>query len=163
MKMQEELVSIIVPVYNAEKFLEDTIKTVQNQTYKNWELLLVDDCSTDDSTKIIKSAGEQDERIKLIELKENSGAAIARNTGIEKAKGRYIAFLDADDLWNIEKLTKQIKFMQEKELEFTFTGYEFVDEKGEKHRVLFQCTNKALKIFTKYNKENTVVVDTLHY
>lgn len=89
MKMQEELVSIIVPVYNAEKFLEDTIKTVQNQTYKNWELLLVDDCSTDDSTKIIKSAGEQDERIKLIELKENSGAAIARNTGIEKAKGRY--------------------------------------------------------------------------
>ena len=65
MKMQEELVSIIVPVYNAEKFLEDTIKTVQNQTYKNWELLLVDDCSTDDSTKIIKSAGEQDERCLL--------------------------------------------------------------------------------------------------
>jgi len=162
MKMQEELVSIIVPVYNAEKFLEDTIKTVQNQTYKNWELLLVDDCSTDDSTKIIKSAGEQDERIKLIELKENSGAAIARNTGIEKAKGRYIAFLDADDLWNIEKLTKQIKFMQEKELEFTFTGYEFVDEKGEKLNKIVKVPNtltykQALKNTTIFT--STVIFD----
>ncbi|CDD16775.1 putative uncharacterized protein [Clostridium sp. CAG:798] len=128
--MQEELVSIIVPVYNAEKFLRETIKTVQEQTYKEWELLFVDDCSKDNSINIINEAIKKDCRIKLIELQQNSGAAIARNTGIEKAKGKYIAFLDADDLWDNKKLEKQIAFMRENDYEFTFTGYEFAGEDG---------------------------------
>ena len=126
----EDLVSIIVPVYNSEKFIEDTINTVKQQTYKKWELILVNDCSTDNSKKIIKKYVEEDERIKLINLEKNSGAAIARNTGIDNAKGRYIAFLDADDLWNKEKLEKQIKFMKDNDYEFTYTSYEFANEYG---------------------------------
>ena len=117
-------------MYNAEKFLRETIKTVQEQTYKEWELLFVDDCSKDNSINIINEAIKKDCRIKLIELQQNSGAAIARNTGIEKAKGKYIAFLDADDLWDNKKLEKQIAFMRENDYEFTFTGYEFAGEDG---------------------------------
>ena len=126
--MNEDLVSIIVPVYNAEKYIQDTIKTVEDQTYKNWELILVNDCSTDKSEELIKS--QIDEKIKLINLEKNSGAAIARNTGIKNARGKYIAFLDADDLWSKHKLEKQIKFMQKNNYDFTFTGYEFADENG---------------------------------
>ena len=110
--MEENLVSIVVPVYNSEKFLKETIKTVTEQTYKNWELILVNDCSTDNSKSTIEKYAKEDNRIKVINLKENSGAAIARNTGIEQAKGKYLAFLDADDLWNKEKLKKQIKFLE---------------------------------------------------
>ena len=130
MKSKNDLVSIIVPVYNSERFINDTIRTVQEQTYGNWELILVNDCSTDNSVSIIEKYVKEDNRIKLINLECNSGAAIARNTGIEQATGRYIAFLDADDLWHKEKLEKQIKFMKENEYEFTFTGYEFADEHG---------------------------------
>lgn len=128
--MKEDLVSIVIPVYNAEKYIQDTIKTVEEQTYKNWELLLVNDCSTDNSKEEIKKYEKEDNRIRLIDLKENSGAAIARNTGMKEAKGKYIAFLDADDLWDKQKLEKQIKFMKKNNYEFTFTGYEFADENG---------------------------------
>ncbi len=127
---KQPLVSIVVPVYNAARFMDDTIQTVLNQTYQNWELLLIDDCSSDDSVQIIKKYQKIDERIKLFKLSENSGAAIARNTGIDKAKGRYLAFLDADDLWVNNKLELQIAFMQEKNVAFSFTGYEFADENG---------------------------------
>jgi len=124
------LVSIVVPVYNAARFMDDTIQSVLNQTYQNWELLLVDDCSSDDSVQIIKKYQKKDERIKLFELSKNSGAAIARNTGIDNSKGRYLAFLDADDLWIKNKLELQVTFMQEKNAAFSFTGYEFADENG---------------------------------
>lgn len=131
--MMDELVSIIVPVYNAEKFMRETIDTVLDQTYKYWELLLVNDCSTDNSKNIIKEYEKKDKRIHLIELEQNSGAAIARNTGIENSKGRYIAFLDADDLWDNQKLEKQLKFIKEHDYEFTYTSYEFADENGNKN------------------------------
>ena len=127
--MKEDLVSIVVPVYNSEKFIRETINTVKQQTYTNWELLLVNDCSTDNSKKIIQEY-EEDERIKLIDLKENSGAAIARNEGIKQAGRKYVAFLDADDLWIREKLEKQINFMKQNNYAFTFSGYEFANEKG---------------------------------
>jgi teichuronic acid biosynthesis glycosyltransferase TuaG len=127
---KQPLVSIVVPVYNAARFMDDTIQTVLNQTYQNWELLLVDDCSSDDSVKIIKKYEKKDKRIKFFKLSENSGAAIARNTGIDNAKGRYIAFLDADDLWVSDKLKLQVAFMKEKNAAFSFTGYEFADENG---------------------------------
>lgn len=128
--MEKDLISIVVPVYNAEKFLTDTINTVFSQTYENWELIFVDDKSTDNSVEIVNEYIQKNNNIKLIQNKENSGAAISRNKGIDEAKGKYIAFLDADDLWKKDKLEKQIKFMKENEYDFTFTGYEFADENG---------------------------------
>lgn len=128
--MKEDLVSVIVPVYRAERFLKDTIKTVEEQTYTNWELIFIDDCSPDNSVKIIEDAIKENSKIKLIKLDENFGAAIARNTGINVAEGQYIAFLDADDLWNKEKLEKQVKIMKKNNCAFSFTGYEFADKNG---------------------------------
>ena len=128
--MKQDLVSIIVPVYNAERFLEDTINTVLNQTYKNWELILVDDCSTDKSVDIINKYSKKDKRVKLFKNKVNSKAAVSRNNGIKKSSGRYLCFLDADDLWDKQKLEKQVNFMKNNDCEFSFTGYEFADKDG---------------------------------
>lgn len=125
-----DLISIVVPVYNAEKFLQDTIKTVEEQTYPNWELLFVDDCSKDNSVAIIKEARKKDKRIKLFQNKENSGAALTRNKGIEEAKGSFLCFLDADDLWEKAKLESQLKFMKENTCAFSYTDYEFSDKEG---------------------------------
>ncbi len=160
---KQPLVSIVVPVYNAARFMDDTIQTVQNQTYQNWELLLVDDCSSDDSVLIIQKYLKKDKRIKFFMLSENSGAAIARNTGIDNAKGRYLAFLDADDLWVKNKLELQVAFMQEKNAAFSFTGYEFADENGKpngkKVHVPETITYKqALKNTTIWT--STVMLDT---
>ena len=129
--MNEPLVSIITPVYNAERFLSDTIKSVQNQTYKNWEILLIDDCSKDNSAQIIKEFQKYDNRIKYIKLKKNSGASVSRNEGIRNAKGRFIAFVDSDDIWKPEKLEIQIKYMLKENLGFTFTSYRYMKENGE--------------------------------
>ncbi|MCR5831155.1 MAG: glycosyltransferase [Lachnospiraceae bacterium] len=122
-------VSIVVPVFNARECIADTIMCVLNQSYTDLELILVDDSSTDDSRKIIGSY-LGDGRIKLMSNAKEKGAAGARNTGIEAAGGRYIAFIDADDLWKEDKLEKQVAFMKEKDAAFSFTGYEFADEKG---------------------------------
>ena len=123
------LVSIIVPVYNAEKFLSDTINTVLKQTYNNWELILINDCSNDNSKEIYNKYNK-DERIIWCDQEKNGGAALARNKGIDLAKGQYLCFLDADDLWDKDKLKKQVNFMKEKDCAFSFTGYEFADENG---------------------------------
>lgn len=122
------LVSVVVPVFNAEKFLKETINSVKSQTYDNWELILVNDCSTDKSADIIKLAAKTDNRIKLVNLEKNGGAAKARNLGIMEAKGKYLAYIDSDDLWLPEKLEKQIEFMQKTDSTFCYTGYEFADE-----------------------------------
>lgn len=126
------LISIIVPVYNAGKYIRETIACVEAQTYENWELLLVEDCSTDDTPEIIGEymAGQGDSRVRLIRQPSNAGAARARNKGLQEARGRYIAYLDADDLWEPEKLEKELRFMDEKDAAFAFTGYEFADELG---------------------------------
>lgn len=129
--MNEPLVSIVTPVYNAEEFLSETIKSVKNQTYSNWEMLLVDDCSKDNSPSIIKEFQETDDRIKYIKLDENSGASVSRNTGIKNAKGRFIAFIDSDDLWEPKKLEKQISFMLQNNVGFSFTSYRYMKENGE--------------------------------
>ncbi|MCR5507522.1 MAG: glycosyltransferase [Lachnospiraceae bacterium] len=127
--MSKGLVSVIVPVYNAGKWIEDTILSVKSQTYRDWELILVDDGSTDDSVEVIK--GFVDDRIILVDPgAKNMGAAHARNRGVETAKGRYISYIDADDLWSPDKLEKQLAFMEENEAAFSFTGYEFADESG---------------------------------
>lgn len=124
---ESPLVSIVVPVYNAEKYLQKTIESVVNQTYENWELLLVNDCSTDGSRQLILSY-EEDPRIKLIDLEINGGAANARNRGIELAKGRYLAYIDADDIWKEDKLLKELQFIERTKAAFVYTAYEFGDE-----------------------------------
>lgn len=126
--MNNGLVSIIVPVHNAEKFIEDTILSVKSQTYQDWELLLVDDGSGDKSAEQIEKYISN--KIRLISLSKGHGAAYARNAGLAEAKGRYIAFLDADDLWDPEKLSAQLEFCEEKHAGFTFTGYEFANVDG---------------------------------
>ena len=128
--MKEDLVSIITPVYNCEELIIETIECVLKQTYKNWELLLVDDCSSDSSAKIIKEYTKKDKRIKYHKLENNQGAAIARNKALEKSKGRFIAYLDSDDLWEKEKIEKQVKFMLDNGYGFTCTDYIKIDEKG---------------------------------
>ena len=125
-------ISIITPVFESELFIKLTIESVLNQTYQNWELIIIDDASSDGSVKIAESFATKDERINLIKLDSNKGPAAARNRGIKEASGRYIAFLDSDDLWHKDKLEKQIIFMQRNEYAFTFTGYEKIDEKGKK-------------------------------
>lgn len=124
------MISIIVPVYNAEKFIRETVESVLAQTYKEWELLLVDDASTDRSKEIISQFMEKDKRIRGIIQSTNQGAAAARNRGVTEASGRYIAFLDADDLWVPNKLELELMFMEKNGLAFVFTGYEFADENG---------------------------------
>jgi teichuronic acid biosynthesis glycosyltransferase TuaG len=124
-------VSIITPSYNAERFLAKTIDSVLLQTYQNWELLIVDDCSPDDANQLIEQYVAKDGRIKLLRLKSNSGAAVARNTAIEAARGRYIAFLDSDDRWLPNKLEKQLSFMQECDVAFSFASYEKLNEEGD--------------------------------
>jgi glycosyltransferase involved in cell wall biosynthesis len=123
-------VSIITPLHNAEKFIADTISSVIAQTYQDWELIIVDDVSDDESVTLVESAVEKDSRITLIRLSKNSGAALARNTAIKVANGRYIAFLDSDDLWLPQKLETQLAFMRENGYAFTFTAYERIDEEG---------------------------------
>jgi teichuronic acid biosynthesis glycosyltransferase TuaG len=122
------LISIITPSYNSSKFISQTIESVLSQTYENWEMIIVDDMSPDNSNEIIEEFIEKDSRIKVIKLEKNSGPAVARNRAIKEANGRYIAFLDADDLWMPEKLEKQIKFMNENNLSFTYSSYKLIDE-----------------------------------
>lgn len=122
-----DLISIITPVYMCEAYIERTMNSVLAQTYPNWEMLLVDDCSPDGSAEIIRSYAEKDPRFKYIKLENNSGAAIARNVGLENAKGRYIAYLDADDIWLPEKLERQVKFMEENDVQFSCCDYEKIE------------------------------------
>lgn len=136
---KEELVSIITPVYNCAKLLPKTIESVINQTYKNWEMILVDDCTPDNSAEIIKEYMKDESRIKYFKLDNNSGAAVARNKALELSKGRFIAYLDADDLWRPEKLQKQVDFMLKNDYAFTCTDYEKINEEGD-------SLNKIVKI-----------------
>ncbi len=117
----KDLISIIMPSYNTAKYISDSIKSIQAQTYENWELIIVDDCSTDDSVAVIKSFNEP--RIRLLQNEKNSGAALSRNCALREAKGKWIAFLDSDDVWVPEKLEKQTAFMKENNYAFTFTDY----------------------------------------
>jgi len=121
-----ELVSIITPSFNTGKFIGETIESVLNQSYRNWEMIIVDDCSTDDSLEIIRSFN--DERIKLIVNETNSGAALSRNFANREAKGKWIAFLDSDDLWHPTKLEKQVNFMEKNNYQFSYTHYMEIDE-----------------------------------
>lgn len=129
--MSNSLVSIITPTYNCGQFIEETIKSVQAQTYADWEMIISDDCSTDDTREVIAPYLESDPRIKYICNEKNSGAAITRNNALKVAKGRWIAFLDSDDLWLPEKLERQVRFMEENGYAFSYHEYTEISESGE--------------------------------
>ena len=129
--MENKLVSIITPAYNSERTIGETIESVIAQTYENWEMIIVDDCSLDETSNIARKFSEKESRIVLVELDINGGVATARNIGIKRANGRYIAFLDSNDLWNPDKLLKQIGFMKEVGCYFSYTAYEIVDVNGQ--------------------------------
>lgn len=124
------MISIVTPLHNCAPFISATIQSVLGQSFSDWEMIIVDDCSADNSVKVIQSFVEQDSRIKLIQLPENSGAAVARNTAIEAAQGRYIAFLDSDDLWLPHKLELQLTFMEQTGAVFSCSAYEKIDVNG---------------------------------
>ena len=132
-------VSIITPSYNSILYINESIQSVISQTFKDWELLVVDDNSNDNSVNTIKKFTQIEKRIKLISLDKNVGAAEARNIAIRKAKGRFIAFLDSDDLWKNDKLEKQLKFMESNEYAFTFTAYQPITEDGEIKRSIISA------------------------
>lgn len=124
------LVSVVIPVYNASQFIEETIQSVLKQTYQHFEIILVDDVSTDASVSIIRKMMVTDKRISLLENDVNTGVAIARNRGVAASTGRFICFLDADDFWTPTKLEKQVAFALNNGYAFTFTSYQFADESG---------------------------------
>jgi len=128
--METPLVSIITPSFNSEKFIASTIRSVQDQTYSNWELLIVDDCSTDNTERIVADFTQNDNRIKFYKLTKNSGAGVARNQAVQMAGGKFIAFLDSDDVWKPEKLSKQTNYLISNNLPFTFSFYDCIDEEG---------------------------------
>ena len=126
------LVSIITPSYNSSKFIKDCVNSVFSQTYKNWEMIIVDDCSEDNSKEIISELSTKDKRIKPIFLEKNVGAAEARNTAIRQSKGKYVAFLDSDDLWEPQKLEIQISFMEKEDIAFSFSTYQPISDDDSK-------------------------------
>lgn len=123
-------VSVITPTYNCARFIGETIESVINQSYQNWEMIIVDDCSSDNTEEIVNEFIKKDDRIKYYKLEQNSGAAIARNKAMEIASGKYMAFLDSDDVWTIDKLKRQIKFMEDNNFNITCTSYQQIDENG---------------------------------
>lgn len=152
--MTNPLVSIIMPVYNSEKVLKAAIDSVLQQTYANWELIIVDDKSTDQSLAIIQTYTAQKTNIILIEQAENSGAAISRNKGIAKAKGKYIAFLDADDIWLPEKLALQIAFMEKNQSALTCTYYSTMQQDGTPFKSIIKAPDRIT--YHQLLKNNTI-------
>jgi teichuronic acid biosynthesis glycosyltransferase TuaG len=131
MSLHDELISIITPAYNSSRFIEQTIESVQYQTYVNWEMIIIDDCSHDDTVKRIQAYAALDHRIHVIEQNNNCGPATTRNKALKAAKGRYVAFLDSDDLWLPEKLDQQLDFMQRHDFAFTYTCYRRISENND--------------------------------
>ena len=165
--MSNQLVSIITPVYNAKDEILECINSVLSQSYINWELIIVDDCSIDNTVNILKKLAKNDSRIKLIQLENNLGAGFARNIGIKKASGRYIAFLDSDDYWSNDKLEKQITLMQQNNYPFTYTQYyEFESKTGNLKTIVKspkKVTYKMLLINGGFIGCLTVVYDTVFF
>ena len=157
------MISIITPLFNTEIFIQSTIESVLSQTYQKWEMIIIDDGSTDGSVDIVRPFAKKDERINLICLPGNNGSAHARNEGIKNARGRYIAFLDSDDIWLPKKLEKQLRFMDRKNSPLTFTAYQKINENG---KYIAQININKIKVgYTDLLKTNhigclTAMLDT---
>ena len=148
------LVSIITPSYNSARFINECVNSVLEQTYTNWELIIIDDASDDNSRELISDIAERDNRIKFVFLTKNIGAAGARNIALEMSEGRYIAFLDSDDVWKTEKLTTQIDFMQFNDISFSFSSYQPMSENGME---FFREIKAPLKIDYNSFLKNTII------
>src|SRR3712207_2522355 len=138
-KYVDGLVSVIVPVYNAKDYLPETLESIFKQTYKDIEIIIIDDMSSDGSRELIRDYENKYDNIVALLLEKNGGVANARNKGIEIARGRYIAFLDSDDVWEETKIQKQIEFMKSNNHAFTFTGYQFMDENSNTMKTLVRA------------------------
>lgn len=156
------LVSIITPSYNCAKYIEETIRSIQAQTYPFWELLITDDCSSDNSCAVIEELAKTDPRIKLFKLDKNSGAGAARNNSIDKANGRFIAFCDSDDKWFPDKLEKQLEFMQLKDAALSHTSYMTCDEDSNINGIVVCRKKETLTSMCKDDKMGflTVIYDS---
>lgn len=141
--MGQGLVSIIMPSWNTENYIAESIQSVIDQTYKNWELIIVDDCSTDNTDEVVRAFNDQ--RIKYLKNEKNSGAALTRNRALKEARGEWIAFLDSDDLWVPEKLEHQINFMKKKGCNLSFTEYEKIDEESKPLNIYVSGPDKVNK------------------
>lgn len=156
------LVSIIMPCYNAERYVAQSIESVLAQTYQNWELLITDDYSTDKSVEIISKYSKNDDRINVMVSDEHQGIARTRNMSIARAKGKFVAFLDSDDIWYPEKLEKQVNFMLENNVTFTYSSYEIIDVQGKLKKKIVK--DAGVMSYKKYLRNTiiccgTVVVD----
>lgn len=145
--MADKLVSIITPTYNCAEYISRTIESVQAQTYINWEMIIVDDRSKDNTKEIVEGYMKHDRRIHYHLLEVNSGAAVARTMAMKLAKGAYMAFLDSDDIWLPDKLEKQLKWMEKTGYDFTCTAYEQIDEKDKSLGKIVKTISK-----TDYNR-----------
>lgn len=150
-----DLVSIIMPSYNTAQYIEETIASVLAQTYTNWELIIVDDCSTDNTDEVVAQYLD-DHRIRYLKNEKNSGAAISRNRALREATGKWIAFLDSDDLWNPQKLEKQIAFMEEHNYKFTCTDYR-IQLNSQWLPYIYTCPNKV----TEFKMKNYCYFSTI--
>jgi len=157
--MIEDLVSIIMPTYNCGDFIGYTIDSVIAQTYQQWELIIIDDCSTDNTIEVINTYLLSEPRIKYFQFDKNSGAATARNKGVNLAQGRYMAFLDSDDIWFSNKLSKQITFMKKNKYSFTCTSYTKIDENGNNlNRIIKAIVKSDYETILKKNPGNSTVI-----
>lgn len=145
--MVKKLVSVIMPTYNCGRFISESIASIQAQTYQNWEIEIVDDCSTDNTQEIVEKMMDEDCRIHYYRLKKNSGAAVARTEAMKRAQGEYMAFCDSDDIWMPDKLEKQLKFMNDNGYAFSCTSYEQIDEEGNSLNRIIKTVKK-----TNYNR-----------
>lgn len=157
--MSKSLVSIVMPAFNEEILIVESIGSVINQTYQDWELIIVDDCSTDDTANVINEFSSKDKRIKYFKMDKNSGAALSRNLGVREAKGTYLAFLDSDDVWRPDKLSKQIGFMETNSVNFSCTSYDKIDEKGKEidEIILAEPVSDYNKLLKKCPGNSTVI------
>ena len=153
-KFKKELISIVLPAYNSNKYISNTLDSVLNQDYSNWELIITDDCSTDNTLSTLNQYAKNDTRIRVYKLKVNSGAAIARNHSLKYCNSKYVAFIDSDDTWNKEKLGIQLAFMLKNNYPISFTSYKLVTESGgELNRII--CVKKKVN-YDSYLK-NTII------
>lgn len=141
--MVDGLVSVIMPSWNTGKFIAESIQSVIDQTYENWELIIVDDCSTDNTDAVV--AKFKDKRIRYFKNEKNSGAALSRNRALREARGEWIAFLDSDDLWNLDKLEHQINFMNKHGYTLSYTEYEKIDEESKPLQIYVSGPEKVNK------------------
>lgn len=154
MSQNQALVSIIMPAYNCEKYVVEAINSVLAQTYRNWELLVLDDGSKDNTLQIIEEFSQKDSRIKALHNGKNMGVSDTRNSGIEIASGDWIAFLDSDDMWEPVKLEKQFEIVEKKAAEFLFTGSSYINEEGEPFKGIFEVPEKVT--YKKLRNQNVI-------